>query len=73
VSGIVIGVVVIAAIMKFAGWEECTNLLLGLWVLVSPLGAEFRGSGDSEMRSGRPEARVVASDATRVSALIELS
>lgn len=36
VSGIVIGVVAIAALTKFAEWEEWINLLLGLWVLVSP-------------------------------------
>jgi hypothetical protein len=35
-SGVVIGVVAIAALTKFAEWEEWINLLLGLWVLVSP-------------------------------------
>jgi hypothetical protein len=36
VSGIVIGAVAIAAFKKFAEWEEWINLLLGVWVLVSP-------------------------------------
>src|SRR5437667_10807949 len=36
VSGIVIGVVAIAALAKFAELEEWINLVLGLWVLVSP-------------------------------------
>ena len=36
VSGIVICAVAIAAVTKFAEWEEWINLLLGLWVLVSP-------------------------------------
>ena len=36
VSGVVIGVVAIAALTKFAEWEEWINLVLGLWVLVSP-------------------------------------
>lgn len=36
VSAIVIGIVAIAALTKFAEWEEWINLILGLWVLVSP-------------------------------------
>ena len=36
VSGIAIGVVAVAALTKFAEWEEWINLALGLWVLVSP-------------------------------------
>lgn len=35
-SGIMIGLVAIAALTKFAEWEEWINLILGLWVLVSP-------------------------------------
>lgn len=35
-SGLVIGAVAIAALAKFAEWEEWLNLVLGLWVLVSP-------------------------------------
>ncbi|MGB3539051.1 MAG: SPW repeat protein [Mesorhizobium sp.] len=33
---IVIGVLAIAAITAFAVWEEWINLLLGLWLIVSP-------------------------------------
>jgi SPW repeat len=36
VSGIVIGILAIAALTRFAEWEEWLNLALGLWVLVSP-------------------------------------
>ena len=36
VSGIVIGAVATAALTKLAEWEEWINLLLGVWVLVSP-------------------------------------
>src|SRR5207237_9312043 len=35
VSGIVIGVVAIAALSKFAEWEECIILVLGVLVLLS--------------------------------------
>src|SRR5437868_11382648 len=49
VSGFVIGVVAIAALTRFAEWEEWINLIFGLWVLVSTVGAEFRGSVNSEM------------------------
>ncbi|WP_275191274.1 hypothetical protein [Bradyrhizobium sp. CSA112] len=48
--------------------------MLGVWVLISPWGAEFLGSDDSDMgsrrhranrrRAGRPEAVVHASAAT---------
>ncbi len=36
ISGILIAVVAIAALTKFAEWEEWVNLLLGAWVVVSP-------------------------------------
>ncbi|WP_214473715.1 SPW repeat protein [Mesorhizobium sp. dw_380] len=35
-SGIVIFVLSIAALSAFAVWEEWLNLVVGLWVLVSP-------------------------------------
>ncbi|AEH86912.1 SPW repeat protein [Mesorhizobium opportunistum] len=35
-SGIVIVVLSIAALAAFAVWEEWLNLVVGLWVLVSP-------------------------------------
>jgi len=40
-SGFVIGVVAIAALTRFAEWEEWINLMLGLWVLVSPWALSF--------------------------------
>jgi SPW repeat len=35
-SGAAVAVLSIAAIIAFANWEEWLNLLLGLWLLVSP-------------------------------------
>jgi SPW repeat len=35
-SGIVIAVLAIAALAAFAEWEEWLNLIVGLWVAVSP-------------------------------------
>ena len=36
ISGVIIGAVAIAALTSFAEWEEWVNLVLGLWVIVSP-------------------------------------
>jgi hypothetical protein len=36
ISGIVIAVLSIAALAAFMAWEEWLNLVVGLWVLVSP-------------------------------------
>jgi uncharacterized membrane protein YqhA len=36
VSGIIIAVLSIAALAAFMEWEEWVNLVVGLWVLVSP-------------------------------------
>jgi hypothetical protein len=36
ISGVVIVALSIAALAAFATWEEWLNLVLGLWVLVSP-------------------------------------
>jgi hypothetical protein len=36
ISGIVIAVLSIAALAAFAQWEEWLNLIVGLWVVVSP-------------------------------------
>jgi hypothetical protein len=35
-SGAVIAILSLAAIVAFANWEEWINLLLGLWLIVSP-------------------------------------
>ncbi|MBI4274121.1 MAG: SPW repeat protein [Rhizobiales bacterium] len=44
VSGIVIVVLSIAAFTAFAKWEEWLNLVLGLWVVVSPWVLGFAGT-----------------------------
>src|SRR4030088_3736648 len=44
VSGIVIAVLAIAALAAFAIWEEWLNLIVGLWVLVSPWVLGFQGT-----------------------------
>jgi hypothetical protein len=36
ISGVVIAVLSLAALAAFAQWEEWLNLIVGLWVLVSP-------------------------------------
>ena len=36
ISGIVIAVLSVAALAAFAVWEEWLNLIVGLWVIVSP-------------------------------------
>jgi hypothetical protein len=36
VSGIVVAGLAVAALAAYAGWEEWLNLLVGLWVAVSP-------------------------------------
>jgi hypothetical protein len=43
-SAIAIGIISIVALSAFAEWEEWINLLLGLWVLISPW--VVRVSGD---------------------------
>jgi hypothetical protein len=44
VGGIVIGAIAIAALVSFAQWEEWVNLLLGLWLLISPWVLGFTGN-----------------------------
>lgn len=36
ISGLIIALLSIAALAAFAEWEEWLNLVVGLWVLVSP-------------------------------------
>lgn len=36
VCGVIIALVAIAALSAFAEWQEWVNLILGLWVLISP-------------------------------------
>ncbi len=44
VAGIVIAALSIAALSAFAEWEEWLNLIVGLWILVSPWALKFSGS-----------------------------
>jgi hypothetical protein len=44
IAGIVIAVLAIAALAAYAVWEEWLNLIVGLWVLVSPWVLQFQGA-----------------------------
>jgi SPW repeat len=44
IAGIVIAGLAIAALAAFAVWEEWLNLIVGLWVLVSPWVLGFQGT-----------------------------
>ena len=46
-GGGVIAVLSIAALFAFAEWEEWLNLIVGLWILVSPWALKFSGSTDA--------------------------
>jgi hypothetical protein len=43
VGGVIIIAVAVMALVSFAQWEEWVNLVLGLWVLVSPWVLGFTG------------------------------
>jgi hypothetical protein len=43
IAGIVIAALSIAALLSFAEWEEWLNLIIGLWVIVSPWALDFAG------------------------------
>jgi hypothetical protein len=43
VGGVIIIAIAIMALVSFARWEEWVNLILGLWVLVSPWVLGFTG------------------------------
>lgn len=43
ISGIVIGVLAIAAIVKVAEWEEWVNFVLGIWLVIAPWVVRFAG------------------------------
>ncbi len=36
IAGLVIGLIAVGALVAFAQWEEWVNLILGVWVLISP-------------------------------------
>ena len=42
IAGAVVGVTSIAALVSFAEWEEWVNLILGLWVAISPWALSFK-------------------------------
>lgn len=65
-AGIVIGLIAIAALVSFAQWEEWINLLLGVWVLISPWVLGFTGI------AGAMWTHVVIGLAVAVLAAIEL-
>jgi hypothetical protein len=65
IAGIVIAVLAIAALAAFAVWEEWLNLIVGLWVLVSPWVVGFQGT--TAMR-----VHVVIGAAVAILAAIEL-
>ncbi len=44
IAGIVIAILAIAALAAFAVWEEWLNLIVGLWVVVSPWVLGFHGA-----------------------------
>jgi hypothetical protein len=44
IAGIVIAALAVAALAAFAIWEEWLNLIVGLWVLVSPWVFGFQGT-----------------------------
>jgi hypothetical protein len=47
VCGIIIAVLSIAALAAFAVWEEWINLIVGLWVLVSPWALGFAATREA--------------------------
>ena len=46
-GGGVIAILSIAALSAFAEWEEWLNLIVGLWILVSPWALNFSDSTDA--------------------------
>jgi hypothetical protein len=43
-AGVVISVLSLAALTVFAVWEEWLNLMVGLWLVVSPWVLQFQGT-----------------------------
>jgi hypothetical protein len=44
IAGVVIAVLSIAALAAFAVWEEWLNLIVGLWLIISPWVLKFQGT-----------------------------
>lgn len=51
ISGVVIGLTSIAAIINLAVWEECVSLVTGLWVAISPWLLGYQATVTSAMRA----------------------
>lgn len=51
ISGVVIGLASIAAIINLAVWEECVSLVTGLWVAISPWLLGYQATVTSAMRA----------------------
>lgn len=47
VVGVVIAILAIAALTAFAVWEEWVNLVLGLWLIISPWALHFATNTDA--------------------------
>jgi hypothetical protein len=47
IAGAIIVVLSIAALSAFAEWEEWLNLIVGLWVIISPWVLKFSGAVDA--------------------------
>lgn len=43
-AGVIIAVLSIAALTTFTIWEEWLNLVIGLWLIVSPWALKFQGT-----------------------------
>lgn len=43
IAGIVVAALSIAALVRFAEWEEWVNVVVGIWILVSPWVLGFSG------------------------------
>jgi SPW repeat len=44
IAGLAIAILAVAALAAFAVWEEWLNLIVGLWVLISPWVLGFQGT-----------------------------
>ena len=49
ISGVVIAALAIAALVAFAEWEEWLNLVVGIWVAISPWLVNFSASNDATL------------------------
>ncbi len=45
ITGVVVAIFAVAALVQFAEWEEWVSLLLGVWMIVAPWVVGFSGVG----------------------------